>query len=1292
VKLKSIELQGFKTFVDRTSLKFDAGITAILGPNGCGKSNIVDAVRWVLGEQSAKQLRGDRMEDIIFKGTTKRKPVGLAEVNLTFNNSDRRLPIDYDEVSIRRRVTRDGISEYYLNGTLCRLKDIRDLLYDSGVNNTAYSIIEFAMINQVLNENNQELRRIIEEGSGITKYKVRRRETQRKLDRTQQDLMRLNDIIAEIDREVRSLRYQVGKARRHQRLFRQIRALDLAVAGRSIDVMDQQDGDSRRKLDELKALAETDTGELAALRAKIEEARPALDERENEKRQLEEALQAFEEQLQEVERAVLLLEHRIEESSGRTQENRDAVQRTQQKQEEVRRQNVLLGERLTALGTEWGEMRQQVRRRSEDVALLERRLVDDRGALEKATQLRLEFIESDAAHQSRLREIQVKQDNRRERDEALAGERDQIARRQRQHEEKLAELSEAQTRQTAQRRDMLTALAAAEREETETRHEIASVQEQLSRCTATREARYSRFELIKRIKDEYQGYGQASRRVLRDHAGDARIGGSLAESIQVAADYTGAFETLFAELLDAVVVDGTDTALDLVGKLRQDKQGQASFLSRQGAASGAAEAVAAPGGGRPAREFVSGPGVTLPHLARLLARTWVFENDAAARAAADAHSGPESVLCLSRSGLLIASDGIVRGGHGKTEEVSLLGREEKLDQLGQEVVELDRRIAALQERLRRHQARQEDLRETLLRGRGELEVLDSDLRKLHIETAGLESQRSADGQRLTEIERELSELAGELAALQEVESQLVTQMDERGRERNDSSLRRDALKLAVAEAERERDSGRERVEELRLRLEKLEGEKRETETALSHLRESLAELEAERQRLSQEIDFSGQQREQLQRDLASAKSQLATGISERQRRRQLVQAAADAIQALRAETDVWHERIRQIEEARAVCREQMHELETDVATRDVRRRNLQERVEEQYQGSFGELIRSFDPEHLPRELERDGDVFQLAQAKDILVDLRGKLSSLGPVNQLALEEYEAKSERLVFLQNQLADVETAKENLITAINRINRTARKLFLETFEEVRRNFIAVFQVLFEGGRAELNLIRTDDPLESNIQIVAQPRGKIVDHVGLLSGGERCLTALSLLFAVYLVKPSPFCMLDEADAPLDDANIQRFVKMLREFSRNTQFLVVTHNKLTMETANHLYGVTMMEHGVSSIVSVNFQDVAETQTDAELSAAIASRRHDLDRRESVRAILAEADESESRVRFTLDENGVPGTAAPEDSAAEASADDEADATAAAAEEGEPEEAASLLGSAKALREMEAEG
>ncbi len=1219
MKLKRIELQGFKSFVDRTVLNFDDGITAILGPNGCGKSNVVDAVRWVLGEQSAKNLRGGKMDDVIFKGTTKRKPVGLAEVTLTFTNDDGRLPVEYDEVAIKRRVTRDGTSDYYLNGSPCRLKDLRDLLWDTGVNNASYSIIEESMIKQILNENNHELRRMLEEGSGITKYKARRKETQRKLDRTSQDLQRLDDIIEEIGREVRSLQRQVGKARRHKRLFGEIRALDLSLARRRREALDTREKDIGDRVAELRTAAEVDTGELADLRAKIESQRPLIDEREAERRQLEEALRIFEEELQDGERQVAVLEQRIAEMKRRCEEASTGGQEAEQRRGEIGGQIAGLEARLGELETELAGAAEQLAGQSEELQVIESRLAEDRASLEEAVQLNLQFIETDAASKSRLRELQIKRENRQERLNLIDDEEADLVRE--------AEAAEALQREGRQRRDelagrrreLLENLAATERGITDLDMASQDIQQDISAATGRREAAAGRLELLQKLQEDYEGYGQGARHVLTSHGDRDDVLGGLADRLQVRDAWTGAFETLLGEMLDAVVVSRPGTAVDLVRELREGKLGQAAFLCPTGQESEAAGP--APAGGKAAMDEVHGDIADLPHVRRLLRRTWLFETDDQAVEAALAATGPTPVVCLSRGGLLVSSDGLLRGGAGERGgEISVLGRGEKLEELRAELTTLDEKVEAARGRLETNRTRRGEMQNLLRQGREDLESLDGELQTVTVSLAQAEDRRNQALHRRDEMQGERARLGEEIAALQGDEDELQSTLAETGRQREDSTVKRDELRRRVQESEARRDELRYTFEELRLTQQRREGERRETETALSHMRANVAELQSRQERLLADAEHGREQTVKLEGELAERRESLMTSFQERERRRQIVRNAAEAIGELRRQTEGWHDRVKGIEDQRQGARDTIHQLETELATLDLRRNNLEERVEEQYGGSFADLVAAVNADDLPTELEIEDGVFQAEQAEALLEDRRTKLNGLGPINHLALEEYDTKKERLDFLEGQRADVIKAKEDLEKAIAEINRTARKLFADTFEEVRRNYIAVFQTLFKGGRADLKLMRTDDPLESDIQITAQPTGKVIDHVSLLSGGERCLTALSILFAVYLVKPSPFCLLDEADAPLDDTNIGRFVNMLREFSKNTQFLVITHNKLTMETANHLYGVTMMERGCSSIVSVSFRDVAESHSDLELAGAIAARRQAVDRGEDLRS------------------------------------------------------------------------
>ncbi len=1267
MKLKTIEIQGFKSFVDRTRLEFDEGITAILGPNGCGKSNVVDAIRWVLGEQSAKQLRGGKMDDVIFKGTTKRRPVGMAEVTLFFTNEDRAIPIDYNEVAIKRRVTRDGGSDYFLNGSPCRLKDLRDMFFDSGVNNTSYSIIEESMIKQILNDNNHDLRRLLEEGSGITKYKARRKETQRKLDRTQNDLIRLYDIVEEIGKEVRSLQRQVGKARRHQNLYTEIKALDLSVAARRHMMLDNRETEAKDHLQEFQTQAETGVGELAELQGKLEASRPHIEERTAEKLQLEIALEAFEEELQEIERQVLVLEHRIDEHQRRIKDNTSSIEDAEIRQKDIEGQIERMTQSLQGIEDELESSGNMVDEKAEGMQILESQLAADRAALEDATARNLQVIENDATQRSQLRELRVRQDNRQERMTSLAEGRVEILRAGTEADEALVVLKTQSSEIISRRSTLLETLAAAERDETDLEMDASGLQEEVTVLSGQREAANSTHDLLNRLHQQYEGYGKGPREILKRHSDSQQVTGGLADLLQVASKDTLALEILLDELLEAVVVDGIPSALAMVKELRDDKIGEARFLCAGSFNDSTVVDLNSVTGGTPALNVVSGPGCDLPSLKALLSRSVVFDDDEKAAAAASAYAGSGVLVCISRQGLLVTSDGTVRGGSRDTAtDGSIIGRKEKLEELASEIENLEERLTVARGKVTQNRIQRENLREKLIAGRGQLTTIDEELNQNQVQAAELQHKRDGAGVRAEEMQEERARLAEEVATLERHEQELTDRLAESGRQRDTSTLKRDELRSRVEDAEMQRDDARAEVEEMRLTHQRRESQKRETEAALGHLRGNVAELFGRRERLAQEIEVGQQSISSMNEELEGKRTQMSHGIEERGRRRQIVTAATEGIQKLHEETSVWHQRVQAIEKARGGFREQAHEMETELATLDIKRNNLEERIEEQYKGSFKDLIDGLNSEDLPKELEMEEGVFQFEQAEELLENKRRIIGSLGPINHLALEEFDSKKERLDFLENQRDDVEKARDDLVKAISEINRTAKKRFVQTFEEVRRNYIAVFKTLFKGGRADLKLLTTDDPLDSNMKITAQPTGKVIDTVSLLSGGERCLTALSLLFAVYLVKPSPFCVLDEADAPLDDANIGRFVNMLREFSRNTQFLVITHNKLTMETANHLYGVTMMEAGCSNIVSVSFNDVSETQSDHELGNAIASKRQNVDSSEEARLAEEKKNNPQGSMEFAgaevpekADDSGEEKKVAAEDESAEDSTDDD---------------------------------
>ncbi len=1121
-------------------------------------------------------------------------------------------------------------------------RDLKDLFYDSGVNNTSYSIIEESMIKSILNENNLELRRLLEEGSGITKYKARRKETQRKLDRTQSDLVRLYDLLEEISKEVRSLQRQVGKARRHQKLYKEIRGLDLLVAGKRHGELIAKETTTRERLEEFRTEAEAGVGELAELQAKMAAARPAIDEREEERRHLEEALSAFEEELKETERQVLVLQHRIDETQRRINDNQQGIQEAETQQKKIEGQIERLTENLGNIATEIEGSEAMLAERQESLLVLEDRLSTDRAALDEATRMNLEFIENDALHRSQLREFQVRQENRRERMNVLAEGKAEILREGQAADGELAGVNEQRLGRNQDRIGLLEELAGLERQETDLEVEGSTFSEQLATLNGHREAARSTSDLLQRLHQEYEGFGKGPKEILKRYGAQDRITGALADLVQVDPENARALAALLAENLDAVVVDGVDTALSLVQELTAENLGSATFLCGSGFSGGKVARLENIPGGRLALDVVTGSGMDIPALRNLLARTVIFTEDIQAINAASGYSGQEAIICVSQSGLLVRSDGSVRGGQGKASGAGILGRKGKLEELLKEITALDEQIAGVQEQTATNRSRREDLRETLIAGRGRLNALDQELGNLKVKMAQLEHRRDSASTRAAEMEAERIRLAEETAQLGREEEELTDLLAVSGRNRENSTTDREELRKRVSEAEMQRDEARSEAEELRMMHMRRQSQKRETETALEHLRQRISEQFSRRERLAQEIEVGKENLVLMGEELVEKRDIMGKGMEERERRRSVVNAAKEGIQVLHQETAGWVDRIQAIEKRRGGFVDQAHEMETALATLEIKRNNLEERVEEHYKGRFSTLMESVKEEDLPEELEKEEDTFQLDQAAELLADRRRKIDSLGPINHLALEEFDVKKERLDFLEAQRIDVEKARDDLMQAITEINRTAKKRFVQTFEEVRRNYIAVFQTLFKGGRADLSMVKTDDPLESHIVVKAQPTGKVIDTVSLLSGGERCLTALSLLFAVYLVKPSPFCILDEADAPLDDANIGRFVNMLREFSRSTQFLVITHNKLTMETANHLYGVTMMEPGCSNIVSVSFHDVAATQNDKELGNLIAQKRNSVDATEETR--LREESKGQESLDFnTALENGGDG-------------------------------------------------
>ncbi|HUP01325.1 MAG TPA: chromosome segregation protein SMC [Gemmatimonadota bacterium] len=1192
MKLQRLELFGFKSFADRVVIEFNAGLTAIVGPNGCGKSNISDAIRWVLGEQRPTLVRGARMDDVIFGGSRERKPINLAEVTLRFTNDDGQLPVDYTDVAIARRVFRDAESEYLLNRNVCRLKDIQDLLFGTGVGAHSYSLIQQGMVDSILSDRTEERRTIFEEAAGVTRYKSRRRATERKLEAATHDLRRVEDIVAEVERTVGALKRQVGKARRFQEYRSDERRLDIHVTGRDLAAID----DRRAPLvEELRGLEEVEAAQAARLTER------------------EAAVEALE---------LVLIEAR--EAEGGIRAEADGLRRQIGRREESL---LVIGETLKHHARRFDSLAaesERARIRSDDLA--ERRAnleVDHRVAGDRLAGVAARIDGGGGAGGEEDRHAE------------LEAERARLTSEVESHRDRLEQVRQAAARQStteegaAERAEALAAeLAACGAEAEAARHAAASAraeldawesqwaaaqdevgrgrqaereaslrtQQAMDRLAAERadeHAAAGRAEALAALEARLEGYTGGAQALLGASAPIAGLLGSLPQAIEPRETrYEAAIERYVEILGNGLLLADREAAERVAARLADSDGGRADFLVPEFLATGPEPEIPDPAAavvlarGEDVIRWKASPEVAerfAPLFSRLLL---VSDRPAAFRcraALAESPAAARHYVIAGLDGTLLDGGGRWRTGRAPGDE-GLLARRRRLAE-------------AEAERAVRRKAAEALQAEAAAAKR----VLQEAQRSL--EGASARAEATDREQRAARERRVLAEAAENQATgrVTELEARIAGAISTRDRARDAAQTIHETEIELAADLQRAMD----RLASVRSALERLDGVRAERLSARHATELERMEAEADLRAAARELEH-----------LAAAEEALAAARAERAAERARLEedgtrleservAAAAEIEALHGALDAAERRLRESSEAlreieerrteheaeiRALRRrheetvERRHECALARQDLDYRRGTLLAHVTETYAAEMESLL----ADHPLEEAEAG---LPLEDLRARLEEVRRKRDNLGPVNLLALEEYEAEAARFDFLSRQRDDLIQAKRQLEEAIRKINATARVLFLETFERVRENFDATFQTLFEGGHAEIALSDPDDPLESPIEIVASPRGKRVQSINLLSGGERALTALSLLFAIYRVKPSPFCILDEVDAPLDDANVSRFLAMIRHFSAETQFIIITHNRRTMEAADYLYGVTMEEPGVSTLVSVSLDE-----------------------------------------------------------------------------------------------------
>jgi len=1190
MRLQHILIQGFKSFAEKTDVEVFPGVTCIVGPNGCGKSNVADAIRWALGEQSPKTLRGHKMEDVIFHGSASRKAVGLAEVSLVFDNDGSLagdLNVPWSEIGVARRLYRTGESEYLLNKSVCRLRDVQDLFAGTGVNPKAYALMDQDRLNHVLTAKPWERRIFIEEAAGVARYKQQRAETQGKLDATRQNLLRVRDVMDEVKRQVGSLERQAKKAQQYKALHQERQALDLAMmaadyAGLTAahEALEQEMGRLRREEETQRVTIAQIESREATLRATIQESDYRLAD-------LRQSAQKFQGELER------LLERR-EQMGAQIRELGEEELRLA---EEVRS----LGERRAAVGVEreetirgLGEARERFGERERQVRALEADLEACRGELGRRREalegLRLEQIRTagERAEMTRsageLRERLAQVERRRERLQgettAARAEADLLAAARRRLESSFEQAGAQLSLLTGEREQVDQELQGQEGLRVRAQEALALLRVSLA-------AKESALDSLLRLEREREGYGSGVRSLFSGHGAAAVAGiiGTVADLLDVPAGLEAAVEAVLGDRLQWVIVDRFEQGRAALSYLEREGAGAATLLALETLRGSAAPP---PLEDDPeimwADRLIGGP---RPELVRhLLGRVGVVRHLDAAEALWRRNGVVATYV--TRAGEVLSAAGALTGGRRDGErhvnEQSLLGRKRAIRQLADEVGVLGRNVEESQRRLHALEVAVDSLRarqgmlqvsvhaqETArLSGGKDLEATRRESERVlrHLET--LEAEARLVSAESVETDGELVSLEGRLTDIEAREGSLEREMATL-RERLETDQAAEGLLLSGATAGRvELATVLERVESLGRDIERLASLGCEFETRIEESGARRAQIIERRQELAREQERTddharevGAERDRMERDVALRAEEHNHRLEERQVTETELRDAQRQLDALVG---------------------RIHEIDIRETEGRVRREELLQEAGRRHAVSGAEgLLAAYDP---TRDLEA---------TRSRHLELGEKLEGMGPVNLVADDEYRELTERLEFLRSQHDDLVQSMKDLEKALRGMTRTAQDRFQEAFEQINRHFGEIFSRLFEGGRAELRMVPPEDgeedPLELGVELMAQPRGKRLQAVTLMSGGERALTGLALLFAIFYYRPSPFCVLDEVDAPLDDANIHRFIRVLRELCTQTQFIVITHNRKTMEAADVLYGVTMQEPGLSRLVSVKLTE-----------------------------------------------------------------------------------------------------
>ena len=1184
--LKNIEVQGFKSFAQKINFEFHNGITGIVGPNGSGKSNVGDAVRWVLGEQSAKQLRGGNMQDVIFSGTETRKPLSFASVAITLDNSDHKLPVDFQEVTVTRRLYRSGESEYLINGSACRLKDIHEMFYDTGIGKEGYSIIGQGQIDKILSGKPEERRELFDEAAGIVKFKRRKNTTIKKLEEEQQNLVRVTDILSELTRQLTPLEKQAETAKIYLGKREMLKELD-------VNLFLAENEHTESLLKELEEKTKTAEHQLQETNGAYEKTKEEYDRLEKELEELEEKMESLREetqgkalQKQQLEGQINVLNEQL--SAG--EQNREhyesrllSIAEELSKKEEAKKEQQEEGELLKE---KTSEMKKQMKKKEEALSRIQENIQECSVAVEEGKNEIIEILNTRATTKGKAQRFDTMME--------------QIGIRKAELSQKILKLKSEEEEQSgamkkaAAKYETITALIEEMNEEcNRLNEEVFSIQEQLKNQNGQMEAgqaayhrEASRLDSLKNMAERYDGYGNSIRRVMEQKERVPGIEGVVADLIQVNKDYEIAIETALGGSIQNIVTDNEQTAKQMIEFLKKNRFGRATFLplssvNARGEFS-QKEALKEEGVIGLASELVNAAPRYQGVIRYLLGRVLVVDH--IDHAIAIGRKYRHTMRMVTIEGESLSPGGSMTGGSFRNNS-NLLGRKREIEELEKKVRSLKTELEEMQKSIDESRSKRNVIRDTIadFKEKLRLQYIEQNTAKMSMNQ--LEEKNEQIQRGYLQVQRDQMDMQRQVREVQEDHSRIKKELEESQKDEKELETFIETRQQELDEWKNEESEVLKELENIRLEVSSMGQKTQFTMENLSRLSSEISSFTEEKEKIRENLKLGKEEMEKKRKDISSLKNTIANFDEEEK-------ASKDSLKVLIEEKEERNKSHKAFFEKRDALSGQISLLDKEC----FRLKSQAEKIEENREAQISYMWEEYEITPNNALQYKKEELTDRQEMQKEIGKIKEEIRCLGTVNVNAIEDYKELLERHTFLSNQYEDLQQAEKTLEQIIEELDEGMRKQFSEKFREIQREFDKAFKELFGGGKGTLELSEDEDILEAGIRIISQPPGKKLQNMMQLSGGEKALTAIALLFAIQNLKPSPFCLLDEIEAALDDSNVGRFAGYLQKLTKNTQFIIITHRRGTMNAADRLYGITMQEKGVSTLVSVDLVENQLTQ------------------------------------------------------------------------------------------------